>query len=93
MIWSEQYWISKTVGTWISVNQERRNFGYDKEMAHETSPKSSVSEFFGGLVSFPDFMIFIPVKHRFDPCPICPNAFSDIYQDLIRDTEIRAHPH
>ena len=84
MIWSEQYWISKTVETWISVNQERRNFGYDKaEMAHETSPKSSVSEFLGGLVSFPDFMIFIPVKDRFDPCPLC-NAFSHIYQELIR---------
>lgn len=51
-------------------------------MAHETSPKSSVSEFLGGLISFPDFMIFIPVKDRFDPCPLC-NAFSHIYQELI----------
>ena len=76
-------WFRQKVEICISVNQERRNFGYDKAgMAHETSPKSSVSEFLGGLISFPDFMIFIPVKDRFDPCPLC-NAFSHIYQDLI----------
>ena len=73
----------QTVKTCISVNQERRNLGYDKAgMAHETSPKSSVSEFLDGLVSFPVSPIFISVKDRFDPCPLC-NAFSHIYQVLI----------
>jgi len=57
----------------VLVNQERRNLGYDKAgMAHETSPKSSVSEFLGGMVSFQDFMMVID---RFDS--------SHIYQDLI----------
>ena len=49
---------------------------YDKaEIDHESSLKSSVSEFEDGLTSFQDFMVFMPVKVQFRPCPLC-NSFS-----------------
>ena len=54
------------------VKQERHNLAYDKaRMAHERSPKISVSEFSDNSITFQDFMIFIIAK---DICPPC-NAF------------------
>ena len=73
----------QTVGTWSLVNQERHNLAYDKaRMAHERSPKSSVSEFSDDSITFQDFMIFIVAKEKFVQCPPC-NAFLHSDQLLI----------
>ena len=51
-------------------------------MAHERSPKSSISEFSGDSISFQDFMIFIVAKKKYVQCPPC-NAFLHSVQLLI----------
>ena len=73
----------QTVGTWSLANQERHDLAHDKaRMAHERSPKISVSEFSDDSITFQDFMIFIVAKEKFVQCPLC-NAFLHSDQLLI----------
>ena len=52
------------------------------KIVHESSLKSSVSAFSGGLTSFQNSMISTPIKIQFSPCPPC-NSFARIYRHLI----------
>ena len=74
----------QTIKILIFVNQKRHNSAYNKaKIGHESSLKSSVSDFSDGLTSFQGIMIFTPVTVQFSPCPPC-NSFSRIIQNLIK---------
>ena len=64
---------------------------YDKaRIVHESSLKSSVSAFSGGLTSFQNSMISTPIKIQFGQCPPC-NSFARKYRHLIFAADIYHH--
>ena len=73
------------------VNQKRHNLAYDiARISNESSLKSSVSAFSGGLTSFQNSMISTPIKIQFGQCPPC-NSFARTYQLIITCKKLKKH--
>ena len=75
----------------VFLDQIAHISAYDKaRIVHESSLKSSVSAFSGGLTSFQNSMISTPIKIQFSQCPPC-NSFARTYQLIITCKKLKKH--